>query len=49
MNQEISEYLPPQPAGALGAAVSEEQRHLLAVLIAEVGRIEAQEPSIEPL
>ena len=47
VKHEISEYLQPQPAGALGRAVSEEQRHLLAVLVAEFARIEAQKPSIE--
>jgi cytosine/adenosine deaminase-related metal-dependent hydrolase len=35
--------LQPQPAGALGRAVSEDQGHLLAVLVAEFARIEAAE------
>jgi hypothetical protein len=36
-----------KPDGAVGCAGSEQQRHLLAVLVAEVARVEAQKPPID--
>jgi hypothetical protein len=47
VEQEISEYLQPRPDGALGYSGSEQQRHLVAVLVAEVARIETQKPPID--
>jgi hypothetical protein len=44
---QIPEYLEPQPDGAVGCAGTEQERHLVTVLLAEVTRIEAEKPPID--
>jgi hypothetical protein len=48
VKSQVSENLQPQPGGAFGCAATEQQRHLLAVLHAEIPRVEAEKPTIDP-
>src|SRR5688572_9930412 len=47
VKQQVSEHLEPEAQQAIGCASSEQQCHLLSVLLAEVARIEAQKPPID--
>jgi hypothetical protein len=44
---QIPENLQPQSDRAVGCAISEQQRHLVAILVAEVTRIKAEKPPID--
>jgi len=49
VKEKIPKYLQPKLDEALASALAEQRRHLVAVLLAEVARIQMQKPAINAL
>jgi hypothetical protein len=49
MKQQVADDLKPEPHLPVLGSVTEQERHLLAVLVAEVTWIEMKEPAIDAL
>jgi hypothetical protein len=46
--EQIADYLKPEGDEPVGGTRSKQQRHLLAVLIAELAWIELEKPAVDP-